>query len=105
MEADRKADKEEMKTDRKTDKDFLAKLHVKQEKTDVMLAKLDAYQEKAAPIERPTRKKLRPKCDLCGQSWMIKSNRELNGSKQGRKPCEGTLGPAAWKWCPHLNPR
>ncbi|XP_033609725.1 uncharacterized protein LOC117282787 [Cryptotermes secundus] len=48
LDADRKTDKEEMKADRRKDReDFLAKLDVNQKQTEVMLTKLDAYQEKA----------------------------------------------------------
>jgi hypothetical protein len=59
IKADRKADKEERKNEkeemeakRKTDKDFLAKLEFNHEQTNIMLAKLDAYQEKTEADRR-----------------------------------------------------
>ncbi|PNF39393.1 hypothetical protein B7P43_G13216 [Cryptotermes secundus] len=60
LDADRKTDKEEMKADRRKDReDFLAKLDVNQKQTEVMLTKLDAYQEKATADKEELKAEMR----------------------------------------------
>jgi hypothetical protein len=70
-----------------------------------LLAKMETDKEEMKADRKTEKEELKAAMRSMRSELDEASNRELKGSKQGRKPCEGTLGPATWKWCPHLNPR
>jgi hypothetical protein len=89
MEANRKKDMEKMEAHRKTDKeDFLAKLDDNQEKADVMLAKLDAHQQKAAADRKADKEEMKAVI----KAWREKIAAEMEAIKARTRAIQENMG-------------